>query len=253
VAPSHGGTGKVGSRALCSAAAVTGNTLQTHLSRQENPLLYSSVPPCTPVGGTDVPSSQYRGQVNLAAIDCEHIRELGDEQVARQEKDSEGERKDKQTRLDEYKNAVRANRQLVVVLQDQGLNEVADHFTFRAQLLQRVVLGWQKQYGKWFFSVFLGALTGYGYRIWHIFVAYGLLHCLFATIYYFNPIPNLHLTWYQQVGWALVVSLTAFHTRTTVLYTPDTLMGGVVALEGIFGLVTEALFVAMLIQRFFGK
>ena len=193
------------------------------------------------------------GQVNLSVIDWEHTKELGDEQVARQEKDSEGERKDKQTRLDEYKNAVRANRQLVVVLQDQGLNEVADHFTFRAQLLQRVVLRWQKQYGRWFFSGFLGALTGYGYRLWHIFVAYGLLICLFATVYYFNPVPNLHLTWYQQVGWALVVSLTAFHTRTTTIYTPDMLLGGVVALEGILGLVSEALFLAMLIQRFFGK
>jgi len=193
------------------------------------------------------------GQVNLSVIDWEHTRELGDEQVARQEKDSEGERKDKQTRLDEYKNAVRANRQLVVVLQDQGLNEVADHFNFRAQLLQRVVLRWQKQYGRWFFSGFLGALTGYGYRLWHIFVAYGLLICLFATIYYFNPPPHLHLTWYQQMGWSLVVSLTAFHTRTTAIYTPDTLLGGVVVLEGVFGLVTEALFIAMLIQRFFGK
>ena len=34
------------------------------------------------------------GQVNLAVIDWEHIREPGDEQVARQEKDSEGGRKD---------------------------------------------------------------------------------------------------------------------------------------------------------------
>lgn len=96
------------------------------------------------------------GQVNLAVIDWEHIRELGDEQVARQEKDSEGERKDNQTRIVEYRDAVRANRQLAVVLRDQGPNEVADHFTLRAQHLQRVVLRWQKQYGKWFFSVFLG-------------------------------------------------------------------------------------------------
>lgn len=98
-----------------------------------------------------------------------------------------------------------------------------------------------------------GVLTGYGYRLWHIFVAYGLLVCLFATIYYFNPVLPRHLTWYHQVGWALIVSLTAFHTRTTVIYAPDTLLGGVVVVEGACGLVTEALFVAMLIQRFFGK
>ncbi len=38
-----------------------------------------------------------------------------------------------------YRTAVRANRQLTTVLRGQGLNEEANHFAYRAQLLQRVV------------------------------------------------------------------------------------------------------------------
>ena len=42
-------------------------------------------------------------------------------------------------RLDEYEQVVRANRQLAGVLRDQGMNEEADRFAYRAQLLQRTV------------------------------------------------------------------------------------------------------------------
>src|SRR5215469_3464334 len=61
------------------------------------------------------------GEVNLAIIDWGHVTRLGDEQVAQQEKDTEGKIKDKQTRVNEYKGAVRANQQLAVVLREQGL------------------------------------------------------------------------------------------------------------------------------------
>lgn len=66
--------------------------------------------------------------------------------------------------------------------------------------------------------------------------------------------PSTHpLLWYEQVRQALVVSLTAFHARTFGGFGPDTSIGIVAALEGICGLVMEALFVAMLVQRFFSK
>src|SRR5207245_1652009 len=87
------------------------------------------------------------GEVNLAVIDWGHVTRLGDEEVAQQEKDSDGKIKDKQTRVNEYKEAVRANRQLAVVLRDQGLNEEADHFAYRAQLLHESV--------KWFVEIVL--------------------------------------------------------------------------------------------------
>src|SRR5260370_29284495 len=128
------------------------------------------------------------GEVNLAVVDWEHVRELGDEQVARQAKDSEGRIKNKQTRLDEYKEAVRANRQLAVVLRDQGLNEEADHFAYRAQLLQRTVWRLQGRQLKFALSWFLYLLAGYGYRpvrsvIWYLFIIFGFALAYFTIVY----------------------------------------------------------------------
>lgn len=184
--------------------------------------------------------------VNLAVVKWSEVIMLGDEYVAQQRS--------------EYEEAVRANRQLATVLQEQGLNEDAARFTYRAQVLQRKVFklqvreGQVRQLGAFLFSLFLALLTGYGYRIWRIFAAYGLLICLFAIFYYFN-LGSDHLTWYQQVYAALVVSITAFHGRTYAgqYGGPGTVLGGVAALEGIFGLVIEGVFIAMLVQRFFGK
>ena len=191
------------------------------------------------------------GQVNLAVIDWGHMRELGDEQVAQQENDSEGERKDKQTRIDEYKVAVRANRQLAVVLREQGLNEEADLFAYRAQILQRVVLRWQKQYGRWLFSVFLAALTGYGYSLWRILIAYGLIVLLCAMAYYVLGLHNPpHLSLLQ----AFLESITAFHGRVfTEFFNSNNLQIWVTVFEAIAGLVIEGVFIAMLTLRFFGR
>ena len=55
------------------------------------------------------------GNVNLAVVEWSQMKMLGDEQQARQ--------KSKAVHLKEYEHAVRANRQLAVVLQTQGLNE----------------------------------------------------------------------------------------------------------------------------------
>ncbi len=59
---------------------------------------------------------------------------LGDEDIARQEKDDSKQTMEKQRRLSEYEEAVRANRQLAAVLRNQGLSEDADRFAYRAQL-----------------------------------------------------------------------------------------------------------------------
>ncbi len=92
------------------------------------------------------------GGVNLAAVNWTQVRMLGNEQEAHQDKTSDGE-KDKTTRLKEYEIAVRANRQLAIVLQEQGLNEQAARFAYRAQKLQRVVLRRQRKFGQYFFSL----------------------------------------------------------------------------------------------------
>src|SRR5579872_906560 len=73
------------------------------------------------------------GEVNIASVNWSQVKMLGDEYTARQDK-SDGKVKDRQTRLREYEEAVRANRQLAIVLHDQGLNEESARFAYRAQI-----------------------------------------------------------------------------------------------------------------------
>src|SRR5258708_7965379 len=99
-----------------------------------------------------------------------------------------------EARLEEYEAAVRANRQLAVVLQEQGLNEEAARFTYHAQMLQQKVFWMQRAFGKWLFSALLALLAGYGYRPSCSFLAYLLVISGFATAYYFlghTVVPTL--------------------------------------------------------------
>jgi uncharacterized protein YjbI with pentapeptide repeats len=191
------------------------------------------------------------GEINLSIVDWTPVKMLGDECMARQQKTNDGMMKGKATRINELQAAVRANRQLAVVLRDQGMNEEADNFAYRAQLLQRKVLWHQHNLGRWLFSMILALLSGYGYRIWRILAAYLLVVSLFAMAYYFlglvNP-PHLPL------GQTFLESVTAFHGRVFLeQFKPDTPQIWLTAIEAIAGLIIEGVFIAMLIQRFFSK
>ncbi len=72
------------------------------------------------------------GNSNLAVVDWSQITMLGDDREAHQKWRSDGTKKEKVRRLYDYQAAVRANRQLAVALQSQGLNEDAVRFAFRA-------------------------------------------------------------------------------------------------------------------------
>jgi uncharacterized protein YjbI with pentapeptide repeats len=193
------------------------------------------------------------GDANLAAVNWSQIRILGDEYEARQN-EREGKVKDRQTCLAEYEVAVRANRQLALALQAQGLSEDAARFSYRAQVLQRKALwlGGLPKFGQYLFSLFLAALTGYGYRMWRILVAYALLNVLFASLYYLFGVfySPPHLAWTE----ALIVSVTAFHGRVfSSSFLPGSPQSTVTAFEAVTGLIFEGVFIAMLTQRFFGR
>ena len=76
---------------------------------------------------------------------------LGDERKARQLIDTGGKKKDTETRLNDYREAIRANRQLAVALRNQGLSEEAVGFSYQAQQLARSVLYLQGKQGAYFF------------------------------------------------------------------------------------------------------
>lgn len=192
----------------------------------------------------------YLDGTNLAVLRWSQVHMLGEEYAARQH-----ERDDQNltSRLRLYEEAVRANRQLALALQSQGLNEDAARFSYRAQVLQRKVL-WLNgptKFGAYLFSLILALLTGYGYRMWRIVLAYALVNSVFATLYFLLGLTTPpHLTWID----ALLVSVTAFHGR---VFSAGFLIGSaqatVSAIEAITGLLFEAIFVAMLTQRFFSK
>ncbi len=188
---------------------------------------------------------------NLAVVDWTQMKMLGDEYEARQQKDGAGKMKDRQHRLNEYLFAVRANRQLAIALQSQGLNEDAARFAYRAQKLQQVVFRRQRRFGRYFFSDLLDLLAGYGYRpgrsvLWYLAVIFG-----FALTYFTFG----HLPFFPD---AFVFSLTSFHGRgffpglgsEASLHNPLVILA---AFEAVIGLLIEISFIATFTQRFFGK
>jgi uncharacterized protein YjbI with pentapeptide repeats len=191
------------------------------------------------------------GEVNLTIMKWSQVAVLGDEIEAKQ-KQQYGKLKSAATQLSEYEMAVRANRQLAIALQAQGLNEDAARFGYRAQTLQRVVLRRQRKFWQYLFSLFLDVLAGYGYKpirsvLWYlaVIIGFGLLYNAFGRLSLFPPD-------------AFVYSLTSFHGRgffpgldtKPSLHDPLVMLA---AVEAVVGLLIEISFIATFTQRFFGK
>lgn len=204
------------------------------------------------------------GDANIAVIDWSTIQKLGNEVLARRRKQDDGKIKGTSTRLSEHREAVRANRQLSVALRNQGLNEEADHFAYRAQVLQRCVFRLQiyqsgtklrRRAGaflSYLFSWFLDLLSGYGYQPWKSILVYFIIIFVFMGLYLLNSrIASPHLTWDE----GLVLSVSSFHGRG--FFTQSVTLGDtyarIAATEAVMGLIVEVSFIATFTQRFFGR
>ena len=188
------------------------------------------------------------GDVNLAVVDWSEISILGDEVEARNRRKDDDRDKVIYERYLDYQTAARAYRQLVIVLRNQGLNEDAARFSYRAQLMQRKLFWYEQKYAKYLGSLFLDLLSGYGYRPVRCFIAYAIVISIFAIIYL---LLGVHLAWNE----AIVISMTAFHGRG---FFPEQFHPGdpqalVAAIEAFVGLLIEVTFIATLTQRLFGK
>ncbi|HEX6543794.1 MAG TPA: pentapeptide repeat-containing protein [Ktedonobacterales bacterium] len=192
------------------------------------------------------------GDANLAVVRWMEGRAaitLGDEREARQPMTPDGKPKTRAERLADLERAVRANRQLAVALQAQGLNEDAGRFAYRAQVLQAQVLRRQLRLGQYLFSRFLDLLAGYGYRPWRSLVAYLLMIAGFAVAYWLQgSLTGPHLAWNE----ALIISLTAFHGRGFFpeQFQPGDPQSAIAAVEAVLGLLIEICFIATFTQRF---
>ncbi len=81
--------------------------------------------------------------VDLSVVDWAHLKMLGEEREARQPIGRDKEVKDHAMRFREYQLAARSNRQLALVLQEQGLYDLAVYFAYRARVLGRKAKWWQ--------------------------------------------------------------------------------------------------------------
>ncbi|MFL5658167.1 MAG: pentapeptide repeat-containing protein [Ktedonobacteraceae bacterium] len=217
------------------------------------------------------------GTTNLAVVDWSQVKMLGDEVAAHQKEGRNGEKEIIWRRI-EYEAAVRANRQLAVALQAQGLYEDSARFAYRAHILQRKVLWYQlasreqenksqygvvwqwlvkglqklQKFGSYVFSWFLDILAGYGYRPGRTLSWYLLVVLSYATVYFgLEHMAKLHLSF---IG-AIIFSVTAFHGRGFFpggfgYDDPVTILA---ATEAVIGLLIELSFIATFTQRFFGK
>ncbi|HEV2405031.1 MAG TPA: pentapeptide repeat-containing protein, partial [Ktedonobacterales bacterium] len=191
---------------------------------------------------------------NLSAVDWSRLKRLGDEPASPPSRAKE----DRVAALTALELAVRAYRQHSIALRRQGLNRQAAPFDYRAQTLRRRLL-WRRirwhgdihLVGGWLFSTCLGGLTGYGYRMWRVLLAYAVTVAGCAALYL---ALGLRLGPHLSPAEALLVSVTAFHGRVfSEQFGPGTPQLWVTAIEAIAGLIVEGTFIAMLTQRFFDR
>jgi uncharacterized protein YjbI with pentapeptide repeats len=190
--------------------------------------------------------------VNLSIVNWSGIRVLGDDRQALQLASDEVVT-DRALRIMMLKSAIRANQQLALALQAQGMADDASRFFYRSRVLGRKLLALRggRRIGVYLMSLLLDLLTGYGYRMGRMVVAYVALIALFAALYYgFSQGGASHLDWKA----AAVVSITAFHGRDfSALFSANSPQSVVAAVEAITGFLFEGLFIAMIAQRVFGR
>jgi hypothetical protein len=155
-------------------------------------------------------------------------------------------------RIESYRNVARAYRQLATILRDQGLNDEADRYAYRAQVVRRRMLVHQGKGLRYLGSLLLWLIAGYGYKPLRSFLTYGLVVVGFALAYFLLGTGGSHmLTWNESI----VVSMTAFHGRGffASAFQPGDPQAAVAAVEALFGLFIEITFIATFTQRFFAR
>jgi hypothetical protein len=190
--------------------------------------------------------------VPVTRLTWKNVDTLGDEYIARQANDEDGKRKDKAAHLRDYQDVVMVYRQVATLLRSQGLNEYADRFGYRAQVLQREVLWRQNHWLRYLGALILDTISGHGYRPGRSILTYFAVVIGFAAGYYLlGQGAPLQLTPRE----ALITSIVSFHGRgffpgSFNLANP---ILNLVAVEAMFGLFIEITFIATFTQRFFAR
>ena len=206
------------------------------------------------------------GETNLSVVDWSHVQTLGDEFYARQPvgTDPWGEpwKKTRADRREDYQEAHRANHQLAVVLQSQGLVDDAARFAYHAKCSKRTVFWYdlllaqtmRKRFHMiWplLFSWVLFLLAGYGYRLRRCLSWYIGIVLAFTLLYWW--LDPVQFPWWVALG----ESVNVFHGRgaapTIAQLAHPVWFTLFTVVEALIGLLIEVVFVATMIQRLFGK
>lgn len=202
--------------------------------------------------------------VPLTRVKWDKVSILGDETDARKFVDDKGKVISlfgRQEGYQEgYEDAFRAYRQLSVALRSQGITDAADHYGYRAQLMQREVYRLQGKHGWWLFWYFLDWLAGYGYKPQRTLIWYGSALAVSTFAYFILALshtPGMAL-WTHQMWVALfesfIASLTSLHGRGLFPgHTESHWQWLIAGADAVVGLVIEASFVATFVQRFFAR
>jgi len=149
-----------------------------------------------------------------------------------------------QQRMRLMNGAVRAYRQLALILESQGLNEISYFFAYRAQRCERLIQREESRWGNYILSLLLDGVAGYGFRIRRVLFAYFGILAAFALIYLLAGL---------QPSAAVLTSFSALHGNVFTSATTGTVREWVAAIEAVFGLGIESVIVAIILQRFFNK
>jgi hypothetical protein len=143
---------------------------------------------------------------------------------------------------------------LAVALQANGLRSESANYLYRASIMERRLARHERRVGACLFSVLLAVLAGYGYRLGRIVMAYVTVVAAFALAFLAARYFAGTLIDWEQVGEATQISLNAIHGRVFFAQlTLDSVQAWIATIESVVGIVIEGVFVAMLIQRFFGR
>lgn len=194
------------------------------------------------------------GDADISAVQWASLPRLGDERLL-DRRAADGESKDGAARRKDLDDVFRAYSAVSVLLNTQGLNEQAEVYAYRMRVLQRRLAFQRRRFGQWFFALLLEVLTGYGYRLGRILVAYlGIVLTCAAAYFALGHLPGMVASAHLSLPSAVLVSITAFHGRVfNEPFAAGSPQVWVTAIEAVFGLVIEGVFVAMLTKKFFGQ
>lgn len=204
---------------------------------------------------------------DLAVVRWDKLKSIGEERTAGLIRLSSSVGEQRTIRVQTLEAAVRAYRQLAVALQDQGINEPAHRYSYKALRLQRELYKTKPSLGLFVISWLLDMLAGYGYVWWHTAILY-LSTLLAFTVYYFTQSSSLQfaaltshtgkllpLTWHEALEAAIVLSITSFHGRGffSGILAPNSPIAVASAFEAVVGFIIEISFIATFTRRFFGR